>query len=176
MKYTLFWLVTFAATVPVQADMPAKIEAGAERVGTLVGTGARAVVTTPLKAFNVNKTKVPPLLEKTLLNPYALSGTSSCAEIAVSVRALDAVLGVDVDVALRPGHKISATEVSTEAGKAVVGSFIPGLGIIRQISGAAAAERHARAAVNGGAVRRGFLKGLGLARGCKAPAAPRVVQ
>ena len=157
MKYKCFWLVPALFAVPALADVPSKVQAGAERVGTLVGTGARAVVTTPLKALNVNKTKVPPLLEWVLLHPYALRGTRSCAEIAASVRELDAVLGVDVDVALPPGHKISATEVSTEAGKAVVGSIIPGLGIVRQISGAAAADRHARAAVNGGAVRRGFL-------------------
>ncbi len=37
---------------------------------------------------------------------------------------------------------------------------------------AADAEKHARAAVFAGAVRRGFLVGFGLARGGKPPASP----
>ena len=58
------------------------------------------------------------------------------------------------------------------AGQSAVSMFIPGTGLIRQISGAAAAEKHARTAVYAGSIRRGFLKGLGQTKRCAPPAAP----
>jgi hypothetical protein len=56
--------------------------------------------------------------------------------------------------------------------KSVVASFIPFRGVLREISGAAEQERLLQSAVYAGAVRRGFLKGLGQQRGCEYPARP----
>ena len=60
-----------------------------------------------------------------------------------------------------------------DAGQDTINSLIPGRFIIRRLSGAYAAQRKAVAAVYAGSVRRGFLKGLGTAKGCAPPAAPR---
>jgi CheY-like chemotaxis protein len=47
------------------------------------------------------------------------------------------------------------------------------LGLVREISGAAPAERRLQAAVTAGIARRGYLRGLAGARSCKiAPVAP----
>jgi hypothetical protein len=45
--------------------------------------------------------------------------------------------------------------------------------IVREATGAASNERALQAAFTAGMVRRGFLKGVGLGRGCKYPARPR---
>jgi hypothetical protein len=43
---------------------------------------------------------------------------------------------------------------------------------VRKLSGAERHDRFVQAAINGGAVRRAYLKGLGEAHGCQPPAAP----
>jgi hypothetical protein len=50
--------------------------------------------------------------------------------------------------------------------------FIPGIGFIRYMSGAERHDAVVRAAIEAGAVRRAFLKGLGESRGCRPPSAP----
>ena len=52
-------------------------------------------------------------------------------------------------------------------------SILPFRGILREVTGAAENDRALRAAYTAGMVRRGFLKGLGLGRGCKYPARPK---
>jgi hypothetical protein len=52
-------------------------------------------------------------------------------------------------------------------------SQIPFDGVIRFVSGAARHDQHVVAAIQAGAIRRGYLKGLGEARGCMPPALPR---
>jgi hypothetical protein len=44
---------------------------------------------------------------------------------------------------------------------------------VRKLSGAERYERKVAAAIAAGSVRRAYLKGLGQAAGCAAPAAPR---
>ena len=64
--------------------------------------------------------------------------------------------------------RISWGRVATSA----VGSFIPFRSVLRELSGAADHKRDFEAAIYAGAVRRGFLKGLGQQRGCAYPARP----
>ena len=56
--------------------------------------------------------------------------------------------------------------------KAVVGSFIPFEGVIREISGANGHDRRLQSAIAAGSARRSFRKGTGQARGCTHPARP----
>jgi hypothetical protein len=51
-------------------------------------------------------------------------------------------------------------------------SAIPYRGCVRRLSGAERHDRLVQAAIEAGAVRRGYLKGLGEARGCDPPATP----
>ncbi|MGG2005328.1 hypothetical protein [Novosphingobium resinovorum] len=54
----------------------------------------------------------------------------------------------------------------------MVASFIPFRGLIREVSGANAQDRKVNAAIQAGLTRRGFLKGVGSAKGCRYPASP----
>ena len=64
-------------------------------------------------------------------------------------------------------------KITEAVGRSVVNSLIPFRGLVREISGAAPAERRLQAAVTAGIARRGYLRGLAGARSCKiAPVAP----
>ncbi|MFC3215346.1 hypothetical protein [Novosphingobium panipatense] len=69
-----------------------------------------------------------------------------------------------------PGHGTKenrAGKLAEAGGKTVVNALIPFRGLVREVSGAAPAERRYNAALDAGLVRRGFLRGLAVARGCK---------
>jgi len=53
----------------------------------------------------------------------------------------------------------------------VVNSLIPLRGLVREVSGAAPADRRLEAAIDAGLARRGYLRGLAVSRGCRLPAA-----
>jgi len=129
---------------------------------------ARDVAETPLRDVNVAKTKIPPVLERAVAAPYALAGLSTCGRIAAQVGELNGALGEDIDVQQARGHPVTAGRMA----QSLVDSFIPFGGIIKEVSGANAEQRRLQAAVAAGFARRGFLKGVGLARHCPAPARP----
>ena len=131
-----------------------------------------SIAESPLSDVNLKKKHIPPLLVEAQAHPYATAGMTDCAAIGSAVKGLDDVLGRDVDVPVtgKPNEK---RELAMDAGQDTINSLIPGRFLIRRISGAEAAQRKAVAAVYAGSVRRGFLKGLGAAKGCAPPAAPR---
>lgn len=132
--------------------------------------GLGHVITQPLRDTRLSKTKIPPILQRAASAPYSAAQTQSCATIAAEVRRLDGALGADVDV---PGKaKGEGAEIAAVAARTAVGTLIPGLGLVRVITGADKEQRRAEAAVYAGQTRRAFLKGLGFARRCQAPAAP----
>ncbi len=133
---------------------------------------ANDVVTKPLSDINLKKKPVPEVLEAAIERPYTLAGLKSCARIQTAVRGLDAVLGDDIDAVeeLTRGQKRGNT--AGNVAKSVVGSLIPFSGVIREISGANNNERRWQVAIYAGSVRRAFLKGVGLQRGCRYPARP----
>ncbi len=133
---------------------------------------AASIIESPLTDVNLKKKHIPPLLLAAKDHPYATAGMTGCAKIGAAVRDLDDVLGRDVDVP-SIGKPNEGRELAMDAGQDTINSLIPGRFIIRRLSGAYAAQRNAVAAVYAGSVRRGFLKGLGEAKGCTPPAAPR---
>jgi hypothetical protein len=54
-----------------------------------------------------------------------------------------------------------------------VQTYIPFDNYIRLLSGANRHDAHVLAAIQAGAIRRAYLKGLGEVRGCPSPAIPR---
>ena len=89
----------------------------------------------------------------------------SCAKIASEVSSLDDALGPDFGhKRTRRGSKLGS--IAKLGGTSVIDSLIPFRGVVRQVSGAAAADRRFAAAVNAGYARRGFLHGLYAARSC----------
>ncbi|MFC0206366.1 hypothetical protein [Novosphingobium soli] len=130
---------------------------------------AMDVAKTPINDLNVGRDgEIPPLLVKAGSEPYSLAGLGKCRQIAGAIQELDEVLGPDIDLPAAERDRISAGRV----GQWVVASFIPFRGLIREVSGANAQDRKVNAAIQAGLTRRGFLKGVGQAKGCRYPASP----
>lgn len=105
-------------------------------------------------------------------DPYSLAGLGKCAAIIKEVDELNDVLGPDVNDQVDKNLAKKREETAGRVAGTVAGSVIPLRGLIGEVTGANAERRRYAAAVYAGTVRRGFLKGVGLQRGCKAPARP----
>ena len=144
---------------------PTTVQAGAQQED-----GVGKAVMQPLRDTRIAEKKIPDILQLAASAPYSSVNTRTCAAIMGEVRRLDDALGRDVDA---PGvRKSERAELAAVAAWTAVNTLIPGLGIVRVITGADKQQRRVEAAVYAGSVRRGYLKGIGLARGCAVPAAP----
>ncbi|HSG34066.1 MAG TPA: hypothetical protein VLA37_05990 [Sphingomonadaceae bacterium] len=130
--------------------------------------GAKDVAMTPISDLNLRSDPIPELLVAARADPYANEGLARCSDYAAAVRELDAILGVDWDVATPEERRLTAGKVA----QSVVGSLIPFRGVIREVSGAADHERDFQEAILAGMMRRAYLKGMGLKLGCAYPARP----
>lgn len=131
---------------------------------------AMEVAKTPLRDLNIDARDIPDVLLAASRDPYAQAGLDSCDAIVIEIAALDTELGADFDIADADGNdRLSEGRI----GQSVVGSIVPFRGIVREVTGAASNDRALRAAYTAGMVRRAFLKGLGLGRGCNYPARPK---
>lgn len=128
------------------------------------------VAKTPLRDLNIDARDIPAVLLTAERNPYAQNGMDSCDALVTQIAALDTVLGADYDIA-ESGSNDRLSE--GRIGQSVVGSIMPFRGVVREVTGAASNDRAMRAAYTAGMVRRAFLKGLGLGRGCAYPARPK---
>lgn len=143
-------------------------------------SGAMGVATSPLRDVNLLRTKIPPVLLEALENPYATPKPMSCAEIAALIAPLDEALGPDMDQPKpKKGEEGLIAQgrefIGDEAMKMAVGAaqdLIPMRGWVRRLTGAERHDKLVRAAITAGGVRRGYLKGVGQAKGCRPPAAP----
>ena len=129
---------------------------------------AQDVAMTPVTDLNLKKDEIPSVLLAAAVDPYASTGIRECADIAAALTPLDAALGPDMDVVQPDSERVSAGAVA----KSVVASFIPFRGVLRELSGAADHQREFQAAIYAGAIRRGFLKGLGQQMKCPYPSRP----
>jgi hypothetical protein len=148
-------------TAPTAADPAPQSTRDEKRKETIDDT--KDVVSQPVKDVGIAKTKIPPSLVEASEAPYSLAGLRTCRQIADAVRVLDAALGPDYSAG-GPNEKMS---IGKAAGGAVVNSLIPFRGVVREVSGAAAADRRLAAATQAGFARRGFLRGVHQTRGCK---------
>lgn len=137
-------------------------------------------VASPLYDINVLRTKIPTVLLDAMDAPYSLPNPLTCREIIAQVRSLDEALGPDLDAPDNhddPSLLERGEEAARGAGVAVVRgaaqSVIPMRGWVRRLTGAETHDRLVLQAITAGAVRRGYLKGLGKARNCTPPAAPQ---
>jgi hypothetical protein len=136
------------------------------------GAAMGDAVTQPLSDINLKRRAVPPELTAILANPYALDGVRTCRQIIAEVRKMDSALGDDVDrIEVDPLTR-KRREGAAGVTRGVVSSLIPFRSLIREVSGARAAEQDYREAIFAGVIRRGFLKGYGQARRCRAPGRP----
>jgi len=131
-----------------------------------VGNSAGRIATQPVRDVGVAKTKFPPPLVEAAQNPYALKGIKTCKQIAAAHLALSDVLGPDL-TAGQVAKENRAGKLAEAGGQTIVNSLIPFRGLVREISGAAPAQRRLNRAIDAGYARRGFLRGIHQQRGCK---------
>ena len=142
-------------------------------------SGLSGAATTPLSDLNLVRAKIPPVLLAAQKAPYGPPADPSCEGLAAEVRQLDAALAPDLDAPPSTDPTL-AERVRAEAGGAAVGAvrhtaegLIPFRGWVRKLTGAERYSKLVNEAIAAGQVRRAYLKGLGQARGCPPPAAPR---
>lgn len=122
--------------------------------------------TQPVRDVGIMKRQVPPILVKAQNDPYSLKGLKTCRQLATEVTNLNAVLGDDYVV----GNEVKenrAGKLAEAGGKTVVNTIIPFRGLVREITGAAPADRRLNAALDAGYARRGFLRGVHAKQGCR---------
>ncbi|QJB68592.1 hypothetical protein [Parasphingorhabdus halotolerans] len=156
---TLMAVIALAA-IPAQAQTGAQPEESTEKeIGNKI--------TEPFDGK-----EVPAKLQAIQDAPYSLSGLRGCAAIIREVNELNDVLGPDVNETVDKSKAKKREETAGRVAGSAIGSIIPFGGIIGEVTGANAERRRYNIAVYAGTVRRGFLKGVGRERGCKAPARP----
>lgn len=127
----------------------------------------------PLRDLNLDKEEIPPLLIDIGNHPYSAGGLTDCAVIGKAIADIDIMLGPDMDTPREERSDLAkGADTAGEMAQDIVGGLIPFRGLVREISGAKARERYLGELVMAAAVRRGFLKGIGLERGCEPPATP----
>lgn len=117
--------------------------------------------------IGVVKREVPAILQRAYDTPYSLETLETCAALEAEVVALNAALGPDLDAAKTTTTSRSG-KMAEAGGRIVVNSLIPFRGLVREITGAAPADRHLDDVVDAGLARRGFLRGVHLTKRCEA--------
>jgi len=143
-------------------------------------TGA---VSAPMRDLNLLRSKIPPVLLDALEDPYKRPRPATCSELIALLRPLNEALGADIDEPSSPDDRALIAKGRDVAGETALGmmasaaqDLIPLRGWVRKLSGAEQHDRLVRAAITAGGIRRGYLKGLGEARGCNPPATPTHVR
>ncbi|MDR6625234.1 hypothetical protein [Caulobacter segnis] len=120
----------------------------------------------PARDIGMAKREIPASLRKAHDGAYDLKGLDSCKAIETEIASLNEALGPDFDVNDKP--KAGSGKMAEAGGKMLVNGMIPFRGLVREISGAASADRHLNEVVDAGLARRGFLRGVHLKQGCQA--------
>lgn len=138
-------------------------------------TGDKVVdaLSQPLVDLGLKKTEIPEILKAAFAKPYSRTGMTKCAAIRSEIVKLDEALGRDFDDPIPAEGPDIEDKALGQAGRMLSGKIIPFRGIVRELTGSADAKRDLDNAVDAGLTRRGFLKGLGVSKGCAA-AAPEV--
>ncbi|MES2498471.1 MAG: hypothetical protein V4618_20330 [Pseudomonadota bacterium] len=131
-----------------------------------IGKGAGRIATQPARDVGVSKTEIPLPLQAANAAPYGLKGIRTCRDLSKAFHELSDVMGPDFS----PGEvkkENRAGKLAEAGGKTIVNSIIPFRGLVREVTGAAPAQRRLERAIEAGFARRGFLRGVHQARGCK---------
>lgn len=120
----------------------------------------------PARDVGMSKREIPPVLVKAFDDPYSLKGLKTCKALAAEVKSLNTTLGPDYVVG-NTYEENRGGKLAEAGGKTIINSIIPFRGLVREVTGAAPADRQMNAAVDAGLARRGFLRGVHLKQGCK---------
>ena len=133
-----------------------------------VRDSAGRIVSQPARDVGAAKTKFPQPLIDARNDPYSLRGLKTCKNIAAAFHTLTDVLGPDFQAG-DVQKENRAGKLAEAGGQTVVNSIIPFRGLVREVTGAAPAQRRLNKMIDAGYARRGFLRGLYTARKCKSP-------
>ena len=163
------WAAGGAAAQPTAKTQPATAEAPAKPPPSKRGAGDRAgdIVTQPARDVGVSRKAIPPPLVKATEDPYSLAGLKNCRQLAAAITELNEVIGPDFSGSAEYRENRMA-KFAAAGGRTVVNSLIPFRSLVREVTGAAPADRRLRAAINAGFARRGYLRGVYATRGCRA--------
>jgi hypothetical protein len=141
---------------------------------------ARGVLEQPFRDFGLVRSKIPPVLVEAMADPYARPTPATCDGISADMTRLNIALGPDLDEPVSTEHPGVLTRgeragktAALDAMRSEEQSYIPFDGFIRVLSGADRHDHLVMAAIQAGAIRRGYLKGQGEIRGCMPPDVPR---
>jgi hypothetical protein len=140
----------------------------------------KGVVEQPFRDFGLVRSKIPAVLIEAMADPYARPSPGTCDGIAAEMTRLNIALGPDLDEPVSTEHpgvltrgEGMARTAALDAMRSEAQSYIPFDGFIRVLSGADRHDHLVMAAIQAGAIRRGYLKGLGEMRTCMPPDVPR---
>lgn len=136
----------------------------AQPVGDTVKRGGE-IVSQPARDVGAAPTKIPPILQAAYDDPYGLDGLGLCRKLRQEIEDLSGALGPDFTIRTKKKEN-RAGKLAEAGGKTIVNAFIPFRGLVREISGAAPAQRRLNAAIDAGFARRGFLRGVAYSRKC----------
>ncbi|WP_374570072.1 hypothetical protein [Phenylobacterium sp.] len=134
-----------------------------------------SAVQAPLRDVNVLRTKIPAVLLEALADPYARPDKRlTCHTIEALLAPLDDALGPDLDQPPEPGDSMGEQGRDGALGMVAgaASDVIPFRSWVRKLTGAERHDRLVQKSILAGAVRRGYLKGLGESKGCNPPATP----
>ena len=131
-----------------------------------IGKETGRIVSQPARDVGASKIKIPPILQQAQDDPYTLARTESCASIDAEMAALDEELGPDLTANEETKKENRAGKLAAAGGRTVVNAIIPFRSLIREISGAAPAQRRLNVAADAGYARRGFLNGIRVSKRC----------
>ncbi|MEJ8834945.1 hypothetical protein [Ramlibacter sp. AN1133] len=170
--------VLFAALLLAGCATPRTEQAATPRSGADKKLGDAVVA--PLADLNLVRDPIPPILAAAQQAPYGTPADGSCSALGAEIAALDAALGADLDTARDTEAATLAERGADAAGDAMISAVrsttegvIPFRGWVRKLTGAERYAKEVAASIAAGTVRRAYLKGLGQAAGCVAPAAPK---
>lgn len=134
----------------------------------------QGAVAAPLRDVNILRTKIPDILLLAVADPFARPRKLTCPALIAMVAPLDAALGPDLDQPLPDDDDLMqrGREGALGAVAGVAQDVIPFRGWVRKLTGAERHDKLVQQAIMAGAVRRGYLKGLGESKGCRPPATP----
>lgn len=141
----------------------------APKAAQALRAGARTVTDVaeqPVRDVGLLNPVVPDALARAASNPYGLASTPSCEALSSEIKELSIALGPDVDDALVLKEN-RVEQIVLAGGKSIVASFIPFRTVVREVSGAAPAQRRFQETTERGFARRGFLKGVYEGRDCQ---------
>lgn len=134
-------------------------------------------VTAPLSDLNLIETVIPVALRNAQKNPYAAPANTTCDALGREINALNEALGTDLDAPATDKDEslLTRSNVVNESVSAIrktTEGAVPFRNWVRKLSGAERKSKAVAAAITAGSIRRAYLKGIGQANKCQAPAAP----